>query len=168
MGNYRQRIIVPIHYDGRMVSYQGRDVTGLQQERYKACARAQEAVPHKELLYGMDYLTQNRIIVCEGILDVWRMGPGAVCTFGVGYTQRQFLLLCEFPRVVLLYDMDTHGRQAAKVLGYNLETMGSEVWIPEYDASDPDSLTPRDASLLKEDIEKWYDRKEGSVTVARN
>lgn len=147
---YKNRVIVPIAFDGRIVSFQGRDITGKQEAKYKACPKDQEAIHHKELLYGMDDVNTSSVILCEGILDVWRMGLGSVCTFGVSFTQKQLLLLSQFDFVNIMYDMDEAGRSAAKKLEYSLTALGTECRILDYDAHDPDSLKAREVRLLKE------------------
>ena len=54
LGEYKFRIIIPIYYEGELVSYQGRDVTGLSELRYKACPKALEKIEHKSTLYALD------------------------------------------------------------------------------------------------------------------
>jgi hypothetical protein len=43
----------------------------------------------KETLYNLDNAKDGTAIVVEGPIDVWRIGDGAVATFGVIYTQKQ-------------------------------------------------------------------------------
>lgn len=150
LGDYKQRIIIPIYMDNVLVSYQGRDITGKQDPKYKACPIPLETLHHKDLLYGMDNVSQDKIIVCEGVMDVWRIGYGAVCTFGVGYTKKQLLLLSQFKKIGIAFDMDDSGREAAKMLQMGLYTMGCNVSIFEYDGHDPDTASKSDIMEMRQ------------------
>lgn len=107
IGPYNYRIVAPITHNKRLVSYQARDYTGKSGLRYKACPQELEIMDHKHTLYGLDQCEGRQVVVVEGITDVWRMGPGAVCTFGIKWTTPQLSLLWErFERVYIMYDDD--------------------------------------------------------------
>lgn len=129
VGAYKLRVIAPIMLQGRMVSYQGRDITGKSEERYKACSKQREIINHKSILYGLDYVEQVAIVV-EGVTDVWRIGKGAIATFGTEYTPAQvnFLAARQLKKVFILYDADAE-KQSVKLeadliaLGVNTERL---------------------------------------------
>lgn len=124
-GDYKHRIIIPITYNNKLVSYQGRDFTGKAHLRYKACKKEKEVIHHKHLLYGLDQCEQSQCIVVEGVTDAWRFGPGAVATFGVKYTKEQMFLLAEnFQRVFIMYDEGTEAQVMAERLGNGLVMLG--------------------------------------------
>ncbi|MBU1621763.1 MAG: hypothetical protein KKF27_20400 [Gammaproteobacteria bacterium] len=131
-GNYRFRIITPITFNHQLVSYQGRDITDKQFARYMACKEEEEIISHKHVLYGWDQMPYNAksCIVVEGITGVWRLGPGALGTFGVKYTGSQVRLLTNrFEKVYLLFDPDEAGEQAEK-MAQDLIGSGIEVeWL---------------------------------------
>jgi DNA primase len=151
LGEYKQRIIIPIYMDEILVSYQGRDITGKQDPKYKACSIPLETLHHKDLLYGIDNVSQDKIIVCEGVMDVWRVGYGAVCTFGVSYTKKQLLLLSQFKEIGIAFDMDSPGREAAKQLQKELSNLGCHATVFEYDGYDPDTAKKSDIMEMR----KW-------------
>jgi DNA primase len=133
IGEYKFRIIAPIDYNGRMVSYQGRDVTGKSPLRYKACPKEKELMNHKHTLYGMDKATQESVIVVEGIVDVWKLGPGAVATYGTQFTWQQVTLLARrWKRRYIAFDADAQG-QAMK-LANTLSTLSGEVHLVQWPA----------------------------------
>ena len=104
-GEYNFRIIVPIYFDGNLVSYQGRDYTDQSKLRYKACPKAEEVIDHKKCLYAMDLATTNTVVIVEGVVDQWKLGPGAVATFGQTFTMVQVkLLINRWSRRIVLYD----------------------------------------------------------------
>ncbi len=155
-GDYKFRIIAPIYFDGRLVSYQGRDITNKQAAKYKGCADEDEVIPHKSILYGWDQIPYNseRCIVVEGITGVWRLGPGSLATFGVEYTPSQLRLLAlRFKDIYLLFDPDQAGEKAEKLtdellsLGRNATVL--EIMIPELDSGN----IPQD---LANDLMKKY------------
>lgn len=129
------RLIAPIRYKGKTVSYIGRDLTEKSKIKYKACSEKDAIVNHKLLLYGFDEAVnfvekdEKKIIIVEGIFDVWKVGPGAVATFGVEFTNSQLLfLLNNFDVFFVAYDMDEPGRIAAKKLSELLSSYGKETY----------------------------------------
>ncbi|MCP4150533.1 MAG: hypothetical protein GY757_22495 [bacterium] len=51
VGGYKRRIIAPIYFNDRLVSYQGRDITEKSGLKYKACKQDDELIDHKNILY---------------------------------------------------------------------------------------------------------------------
>lgn len=157
LGPYKNRIIAPIFYKNRMVSYQGRDVLGRHELKYKACAQKDERRDHKHCLYANHLVPGTSVVVCEGIVDVWKLGPGAVCTFGIKFKPPQVKLLSEYDDVFILYDSGTETseeRQAmeqAKKLATSLSLVGINTEIIELQEGDPGELTIDEAKgLMKE------------------
>ena len=146
------RIIIPIHLDREVVSYQGRSILKNHPVRYRTCPIDKEIVHHKHTLYGIDKLKDKLIVVvCEGVTDVWRLGEGSVATFGTGYTKQQINLLSQFEKVVLLFDKGEAAQRRANELGETLALL-VDVEIAECDADDPAKLSDDDAYLLMREI----------------
>jgi len=53
---YKGRLLIPIEFDGKIVSFQTRDTTGKSELRYRACDQENEVIHHKHILYGLDFL----------------------------------------------------------------------------------------------------------------
>ncbi len=85
------RLWIPIHKDGNLVSWTTRSI-GDDPTRYISAAPDEESESPRSLLYGMDHV-RHAMIVCEGPTDVWRIGPGAVATMGLSYSQEQVSLM---------------------------------------------------------------------------
>ena len=49
-------------------------------------------VNYKDILYNMDRVQGEKVVVVEGITDVWRMGDGFVASFGTTLTSAQINL----------------------------------------------------------------------------
>lgn len=153
-GYYSFRIIAPIYFQNELVSYQGRDYTG-KQIPYLACSRDKEVVFHKHILYGFDKAIWNTCIVVEGLFDVWRLGPGALCTFGAKYTPSQLLLIAQnFKKAFLLFDNDPAGWKASDKMQYELENMNVSTEIIELSSGDAGDLDPKTAKEIMKLIRK--------------
>lgn len=147
VGDYKHRIIIPIRHRGKLVSYQGRDITGKSGMKYKACRQEHEVIEHKHCLYGLDKAKRDRVIVVEGVTDVWRLGPGAVATFGVKFKPAQVALLLRFKRVFILFDPDPEAQHQAELLGTCLAGAGRDIQIIQLDGTsgDPADLPQQEA-----------------------
>lgn len=153
IGNYKNRIIFPIFLNNKLISYQGRDITGSKSNiKYKACSKKLEVEHHKNTLYNIDNVKRNEIIVVEGVLDAIRLGDNTVATFGVEYTQSQLLMLSKYKKVNILYDTDEAGKKASEKLANGLSNLKVNVDIFRLDEEDPGSLSEKDAMLIKKDI----------------
>ncbi len=154
-GHYKHRIIIPIHFKGRIVSYQGRDITDKSEMKYKACPQEQEVLDHKNCLYGIDKVDGNSIVIVEGVSDVWRLGPGAVATFGIKFKEEQASQLLRFKRIFLLYDSEFDdpqaGEQADKLADY-LSSPSREVEKITLSEGDPGDLSDEEAKSLINDL----------------
>lgn len=157
-GDYKYRIIAPIMLQGKMVSFQGRDVTNLSSLKYKACRKKDEAIHHKNIMYGMDHVPkdQKRIIVVEGIFDVWRLGKGnAVCSFGIVHRPPQLAMLYEFgfKEVFLLFDPEYQAQKQADKITATLANMGVETFIVNGPVNkDPGEYSSEEVNELLEKI----------------
>jgi len=141
IGPYKFRIIIPIYFNGKLVSYQGRDITDKSDLRYKACPIEKEVIHHKHIVYGIDHVKNKKAVIVEGVFDVWRLGYGAVCTFGTEVTNEQVLLLAErLERAYICFD-DEDAEGKAESLGNRLIALGVEVDLISIDAEDPAELT---------------------------
>jgi len=87
VGDCSHRIVVPVFYQGQMVSWQARDITGKSELRYKSCAPAHEVMNHKRLIYNIDHCPRQSILVVEGFTDCWRFGDHCGATFGTTFTK---------------------------------------------------------------------------------
>jgi len=103
-GDYKFRILFPIFFESKMISYTGRDYSGKSPLRYLSCPGANEILCHKHIAFGWDDLPDNRAIIVEGIMDKMRLGDHAVALFGSSYTPQQVLLLGSLDQAIILFD----------------------------------------------------------------
>jgi DNA primase len=105
IGTYKNRILAPIYFNKKIVSYQTRDITNVHPVRYLPCPQEEEVLPYKNVLYGIDNCKSDKAIIVEGITDVWRLGPGSVCCFGTQFTKPQIILIAQrFKTIFVFFD----------------------------------------------------------------
>lgn len=153
VGEYKHRIIAPIFLNGQMISYQGRDITGKSDLKYKACAEIDEAYDHKNSLYAVDLVKGTSAVIVEGFADAWRLGPGAIATFGTAFKAAQVKMIYErFNRVFLLYDAEAQAQKSAKDMGLKLSVAGVQVELLLLDEGDPGEMSQDDANHLSREL----------------
>jgi hypothetical protein len=150
--NYSRRLLAPIQWMGRTVSFQTRDVTGKHQMKYLACPQAREEIEHQTILYGNPLKWKRRGVCVEGITDVWRLGPFSFAVFGIDYTLEQVRVIKRhFDEVVVLFDPDPQATEQANKLIAQLKFKGVDAWrepIP----TDPGAMSQDDANHLMKQL----------------
>lgn len=146
---YSWRIWIPIHQHGKLVSWTTRS-TGDGGAKYLSAKPEQEAVPHKHLLYGACY-ARHAVVVCEGPLDVWAVGPGAVATFGLSVSAEQIQAIGRFPRRVFLFDGEPDAQRTARQLAGRLSLLPGETYVVELETGpDPAEADPEELWEVRE------------------
>lgn len=148
------RLYIPIHYEGQVVSWTSRAIGTANSgfNRYSTALQSESKLPRTKLLYGLDFVRWT-VVVCEGAIDVWALGPGAVATLGTGYSQEQAALLVQFPVRYILFDNEPEAQNRARQLCDYLSAFGGQTYnLCLTDAKDPASLPKREIKKLKEMI----------------
>lgn len=152
-GNYKFRIIAPIYYEHQIVSFQGRDITGNQSARYKACDKEKELIHHKNILYNLDNCRKDTIVVVEGFFDSLRIGDDCAATFGTEWTIKQFIILRNrFKRIFIIYDNEREAQNKAIKLSISLSAFKKEVKNFKLEGGDPADLKPEEALYLRKEL----------------
>jgi len=134
------RLIIPVYAGGELKSWQARALLKSQQPRYIAAPPSMGSSP-KQLIYGAD-LALGAVVVVEGVTDAWRIGPGAVATFGVGWTKTQALLLSRYQRVSILFDAEEEAQISARKLAAEIAAIsGRDVTVLEPERGDPAEMS---------------------------
>jgi DNA primase len=154
-GSYKWRILAPIYLNGHLVSYQGRDITDRSDLKYKACKMDEEVIHHKDIVYAGDLVKGRSVVICEGITDVWRLGPGAVCTFGTGFSAAQVRhIASKWDEAFLLFDAEEEAQSQADRLAHLLSSLRHDMQIEciELNEGDPGEMKQEDADSLMKDL----------------
>lgn len=130
------RVFIPIYHNGVIVSWTTRSISDETKMRYITAKDEDQDIPLKDILYGQDYATHS-VIVCEGIFDVWKIGPGAVATFGIDYTTSQIKEISKFPRRAICFDNEEQAQKQAQKLTNILSMLPGETYMITIDAKDP-------------------------------
>jgi hypothetical protein len=136
------------------VSYQGRDVTGKQSLRWKACPKDLEVLEHQRLIYGYDDCPTDRALLVEGITDVWKLGIGSINGFGMGLTKAQVRLLKKFKKLFIIFDSEKQaqklGNDLARYLSSstNMEVYNVDIGMDK----DPGDLSKSEVRDLRKDL----------------
>ncbi len=152
--DYKFRIIAPVEFEYQTVSFQGRDITGKQSEKYKACAKDKEVMHHKHTLYGVDKAKWDACLVVEGVTGVWRFGAGTLGTFGAQYKRSQLRMIAHrYERAFLLFDADEAGFIAQDTMHTELSVLGCDVIIVDLDNGDSGEVDQAEADhFMKENV----------------
>lgn len=152
--SYKFRIVIPFFWNGEMVSFDSRDITGKQKEKYQACPKEYEKVEHKHILYGNQEAWQSTGIGVEGPTDVWRMGELSCATSGIKYRPEQVKVIAHtFKRFAVVFDDDPQAIVQANKLVAELRFRGVDSWR-EPIKGDPGGLSDKDAKELVNRIMK--------------
>lgn len=145
------RLFVPIHRDRDVVSWTTRVITddGPHTDRYRGAKRTQEAIAKHRLLYGED-LARHAVVVTEGPTDCWAIGPGAICTCGVGFSHAQMARISRFPNVAICFDGEPAAQRRARVLADQLAVLGCDVSVVRLRAKDAAVAMLTDPGELRE------------------
>ena len=153
VGSWKFRVVVPVYLDRRLVSFHTRDITGQSDTPHMACPMAWEVCHHKHTLYGLDLASADKAIVVEGYADAWRIGPGAVATFGTAFTMAQVRMLASrFETIGIAYDPEEEAQRQAEKLAFLLNGLGKETIIYDIDAEDPAEMSHDDVVTLRNDF----------------
>lgn len=144
---YLNRIIIPNHLNGKIVSFQTRAYTK-QRIKYITANPEEEVVHHKHFLWGSDRVPYSKVIVNEGVMDSLSIGDGAVHTHGVEFTQNQVNCLYAFSDVYICFDTDKYGILGASKLA-GLLSHRTRVHIIKLSCHDVNSCGKQEISDLK-------------------
>lgn len=151
---YQWRIVIPITLNGKIVSWTTRACDDKSKNKYMTAPPSREAIHHKDILYGLDHAHGDTVLVVEGPTDVWRIGPGAVCTFGTSWTESQMALLRNYRRRYILFDPETMAQRLASKLFHRLNNYNGETGLVSVSDWDGDigDLRYQDVAALRKDI----------------
>jgi DNA primase len=140
-------------FDGKIVSYQGADMTGKAHLKYKMSSNEINSY-----LYGYDDIQPNSdIVLVEGVFDAWRLHENTLATFGTHLTKKQLALLVSLKpkNIILCWDGDAYFK-SRKIRIQLEERVEARVYcIPLPKNEDPDSYDRnKTLELIKNKLER--------------
>ena len=151
---FKYRVIVPIFYKGRLVSYQGRDITGKSDLRWNGLSPSESVIPYKYIFYAMQYSNYEQVGIVEGIMDQWKMGDGFICSFGTALTTKQLKLLLKYKRIFFLFDPGAldKAQKYAKILSSIKKDIEVEYIDLELGKKDPGDLNRDEVKHIRKEL----------------
>ena len=124
---WSNRIIVPITKRGRLITFTSIDVTENPYIRYKHLPDEQSIISIKHYLYGLEHAKYSVCCLVEGLFDRYRIGDGALCSFGTNITTEQKLILTEFRKIIIAFDGDSTGIKAAEKIANDIRKLRGNI-----------------------------------------
>ncbi len=160
IGEWSFRIIIPIFYNKRLVSYQGRSIYSKNKclelgiLRYITLSKEKSIIDPKSICYNLDNCFQDWVVLVEGVFDCWRLGPKNICaSLGTSMSEEQIVLLANrFKKVIILFDNEREAQERAKKYGQRLAGLGIDVEIfnPEFEHDPGDYSIEEEVEVRKE------------------
>lgn len=137
-GEYANRFIIPVFWNNSLVAFQGRDMTGWANFKYKTSQARFN--PINLFLYGYEK-AKDRIIIVEGVFDKWRIGSDAVCSFGASLTDAQKKLVLDKKANEVIFAWEKNAYIKSKKQAKELKPFLNKVKVLLLPTkSDPDTL----------------------------
>ncbi|MFW6172001.1 MAG: toprim domain-containing protein [Planctomycetota bacterium] len=149
-GRFRWRLYIPIHHDGREVSWTTRSIR--RNGGYVSAKPDEESVPHKSLLYGADFCVHS-IVIVEGPADAWRIGPGAAAIMGLQWTTAQLNTMVRFPNRYVCFDNEPAAQRRSNELCGILSAFPGETKSVTLKGPDPADSPWPDVERLRQMLE---------------
>jgi len=143
-GKLTWRLFIPFLLDGRPVSWTTRAI-GTSGRRYVSASPEQETVSHKEILYGEDY-ARHAVVVVEGPLDAWAIGPGAVAVAGLVVTDAQVDRIAAYPMRAVCFDAEPPAKLRQETLVRRLASFPGETVSVDLETG-PDAAEAEDGEI---------------------
>ncbi len=142
------RLFIPIYFNDAIVSWTTRSISKKATLRYITAKKTQEAMSIKKVLYGEQYC-RHTIVINEGPLDAWAVGPGAVSVCGIAYSQAQLAKMIKYPVRVVLFDNEPDAQLRAMKLYNELSIFDGETYNVTLDGNDASASSKQEIAKLR-------------------
>src|SRR3990167_3422144 len=142
------RIYIPVIHQGAQVSWTTRAIGDRVTQRYISASAEEEAINHKSVVYGADFC-HHSIVVVEGPIDAWAVGPGAGALFGTGFSIAQVRKIAQFPRRIICLDSSPDAQERARELADQLSVFPGVTENVVLDGKDPAEAPKNEIRLLR-------------------
>lgn len=154
VGPYKFRIIIPFYLNHKLITFTSLDFTDSQKSKYKHQRIEDAIIDPARTLYNIDTV-RDKMILVEGVTDVWRIGPGCCSTQGKLITEEQINLILRknIKEVLVMFDSDAIDK--SKEVAFQLNGVISSVEYIEYKdlwEGDPDNLPDKVVEILRKEF----------------
>lgn len=160
-GRWKYRVIIPIIYNGKVVSWTARSILDKQTlneldiPRYKHLPIDESVIDPKKILYNLDNCRGQSVVLLEGPFDVLKYDGNAVCSFGTAITEEQIRILYErFKKIYIIFDNEAAAQEKARKYGLRLAALGVDVEIinacADFGKNDIGECDPAEINVIKD------------------
>lgn len=150
VGKFKYRIMIPYFMNNKLVTYSGRDYSGVQEPKYLHLDRESSIMSCKDVLYNLNNCNDQSIIITEGVFDSWKLGTGSIALSGKSLSTNQWKQLQKFQRIFIALDQDADIE--ANNIAQQIESEFNDVFIISLSTKDPDSLSRDQVLEIKRKI----------------
>ena len=158
-GDYANRLIFPIYFDGKLISYAARALFPTK-TKYLYPPSDEEHNERGRLIYGLDKIFKSedvkQIFVTESLVDAWQLGGMAVLSKNITNEQMDILKSFNFQRKKLMFVLDKdkiNFKWDTDLKGLELGKAVLKAKVPEWVVSYPKFTSP--AHDVGESYEKF-------------
>ena len=163
-GDWKYRIIIPLIYDGKIVSWTGRSILSKRQlqelkiPRYKNLSIEKSVIDPKSILYNLDNCKNKVGVLTEGPFDVMRLGNDFFCSFGTQLTQAQISLIkSRFEKIFIMFDNEIEAQNKARKFGLQISSIGVDVELVDaygdFGKNDGGELTESEVQVIRKELD---------------
>lgn len=163
-GDWKFRIIIPVYYQGRLLSWTGRSILSKEKlkqldiPRYKNLSIEKSVKNIKELFFNIDNCKSDTVVLTEGAFDVLRFDGNAICSMGTELTESQInLLASRFRKIFILFDNEPEAQEKARKFGLQLSSIGIDVEIvnayEDFGKNDMGECSREEIDIIKKELE---------------
>jgi DNA primase len=168
VGDWKNRIIIPIFIGGKLVSWTGRTILKDKEPRYKNLENELSVIDPKKIFFNLDNCYEKTAALLEGPFDVLRFGDNGICGFGITLTKAQVFYLSErFKKIYILFDSEWQAQKKAREIGMTLQGQGLDVFIcdvfGDFGCKDAGEMSPFKMKQLKKELSVYYKNEKGEV-----
>lgn len=146
------RIFIPIFYHGEIVSWTTRSISDDVERRYIDAGTNEERMKSTDLLYGEDFV-RHAVVICEGPLDAWKIGPGAVAITGLSFTPKQMSKMVRYPVRAVCFDNEVPAQKRANHLVDQLSIYPGTTYNIQLDSKDAGCATKKEIQKIRKILE---------------
>jgi hypothetical protein len=162
-GPWKFRIIIPVYYQGKLMSWTGRSILSKKKlkelgiPRYKNLSIEKSVKNIKELFFNIDNCKSDTVVLTEGAFDVLRFDGNAICSMGTELTEGQINLLANrFRKIFILFDNEPEAQEKARKFGLQLSSIGVDVEIvnayEDFGKNDMGECSKKEIEMIKNEL----------------
>lgn len=151
-GEWNWKIIAPVYNtNNNITAYAGRALAKDFKPKWKISHKDEMSDDPKKMLYGIEKV-KDRVLIVEGVSDVWRMGVGAVGVFGIDWNIEQSHILKNFSHRFIMFDPERQAQRKAHELAKWLSAFPGETEIISGLSCDPGDLFQKEADNIMREL----------------